>query len=234
MKRKYIAVILFVGILVISSASFGQEQKVEKTTKSFSIRTKLTTVIIENLKFCKRRVDKAEMITPSCANAPEGCRQRIELFVEYVLRAAYAYDLDPYLLAAVIFNESRFNPWASGPIGERGVAQLHPRSKRGKKSRFVRSAWYRKKCRSLPGNCQGEIIMAAGDHIRSAIDKCGGSEALGISMYNTGRCEIRHKYVRKVNYWYVAFMENRRAKTLRWCDTKKKKNRFLRTKRRIQ
>jgi hypothetical protein len=231
MKIKNIVAISIViaGILCVAipSISFGQEKK---TKELYSIREKLTTAIIENLKFCKRHTDKVEMISPSCTGAPEGCRQRIELLVEHTLRAAYVYDLDPYLLAAVLFNESRFNPWVSGPIGERGVAQLHPRSKRGKKSRFVQSARYRKKCESIPGNCQDKIIMAAADHIRSAIDKCGGNEALGVSMYNTGRCEPRWKYIRKVNYWYAAFTENRRAKTLRWCSSKKKKNRFLRIK----
>lgn len=240
MEIKYIAAVLIVAVgmlcMAIPPVSFGQGSETKsdfiETDESFAIREKLTTAIIKNLEFCKRRSDGVGVVAPNCARAPEGCRQRIELLVEYTLEAAYVYDLDPYLLAAVLFKESRYNPWAHGSIGERGVAQLHPRSKRGKKSKFVRSARYRKRCEKLPGNCQGEIIMAAADHIRSAIDKCGGSPALGISMYNTGRCEPRWKYLRKVNYWYNAFMENRRAKTLRWCNSKKKRNRFLRLKNR--
>ena len=49
---------------------------------------------------------------------------RLGIYSGYIMEAATANDLDPLLLAAVIFQESRFNPGAVSDTGVRGIMQL--------------------------------------------------------------------------------------------------------------
>jgi soluble lytic murein transglycosylase len=44
-----------------------------------------------------------------------------------VMEAAELYDIDPFLILAVIEVESQFNPGAIGGSGEIGLMQLHPK-----------------------------------------------------------------------------------------------------------
>lgn len=65
-----------------------------------------------------------------------GCGQvdrfRYPLRYEQIVRAhAKNYDLDPALLAAVIYTESRFNARAESPAGAIGLMQLLPETARG-------------------------------------------------------------------------------------------------------
>lgn len=59
-------------------------------------------------------------------------RLRYPLRYEAIVRAhAKNYDLDPALLAAVIYTESRFNPRAHSSVGAIGLMQLLPDTARG-------------------------------------------------------------------------------------------------------
>ena len=59
-------------------------------------------------------------------------RVRYPLRYEAIIRAhAKNYDLDPALLAAVIYTESRFNARAESKAGARGLMQLLPDTARG-------------------------------------------------------------------------------------------------------
>jgi soluble lytic murein transglycosylase len=59
-------------------------------------------------------------------------RTRYQLEYEHILRAhARNYDLDPALLAAVVYAESRFDPNVESEAGAIGLMQLLPETARG-------------------------------------------------------------------------------------------------------
>ena len=59
-------------------------------------------------------------------------RARYPLEYEHIVRAhARSYDLDPALLAAVVYVESRFDPDAESPAGAIGLMQLLPDTAKG-------------------------------------------------------------------------------------------------------
>lgn len=59
-------------------------------------------------------------------------RTRYPLEYEHIVRAhARSYDLDPTLLAAVIYAESRFDPNVESPAGAVGLMQLLPETAEG-------------------------------------------------------------------------------------------------------
>lgn len=47
-------------------------------------------------------------------------------FAEEIQTAAHRHGLDPQLVRAVVFQESRFDPFARGRSGEVGLMQVHP------------------------------------------------------------------------------------------------------------
>jgi soluble lytic murein transglycosylase len=59
-------------------------------------------------------------------------RARYQLEYEHILRAhSRNYDLDPALLAAVVYSESRFDPDAESEAGAVGLMQLLPETAKG-------------------------------------------------------------------------------------------------------
>jgi len=179
------------------------------------LKDQMVAAVLRQLTFCKRRLDGHSVLLGSCAR--HDCENRINLFVGYIIEAGEKYNLNPWMLAAMAYNESRFNPFAVGIVHERGIFQMNPASKRGKKTRFVQDAVYRRSCKNIPGNCQEDLVNLAAEHIRSAIDKCGGSWVGGLSMYNGGTCGIRAKYVYKTRKVWKA-LEKESSPKLPWCD----------------
>jgi hypothetical protein len=51
----------------------------------------------------------------------------VDLIVADIRQYSVAFNMDPKLIAAVIAQESSFNPAATGSSGEVGLMQLHPR-----------------------------------------------------------------------------------------------------------
>ena len=47
-------------------------------------------------------------------------------YEEIIIKEAADHDLDPFLVAAVIYSESHYNPRAMSPVGARGLMQLMP------------------------------------------------------------------------------------------------------------
>lgn len=45
-----------------------------------------------------------------------------------IAKASYEYDLDPFLLLAIVEVESRYNTMAVGTVGERGLMQIRPQT----------------------------------------------------------------------------------------------------------
>src|SRR5688500_12128957 len=91
-----------------------------------------------------------------CRHAPEGCESRLSTFAQYLVEAGSQYGVDPWLLAAMAFKESGFNPFALGSLGEMGILQINPERRDAINVRFMRDEWYRRRCRKEPGACQRE------------------------------------------------------------------------------
>ncbi len=121
-----------------------------------------------------------------CRAAPSGCRARIAAFSRYIAEASHDHGLDPFVLAAMAFRESGFDPFATGAAGEVGIVQLHPHGI-GRGVRFVQNEAYRRRCRREVGACQQEVVEVGATHLADAISSCGGLlDALG--YYNRGIC----------------------------------------------
>jgi hypothetical protein len=121
-----------------------------------------------------------------CRFAPSGCRARIAAFARYIADASDDHGIDPFVLAAMAFRESGFDPFATGAAGEVGLVQLHPRGI-GRGVRFIQNERYRERCRREVGACQQEVVAVGAAHFADAIANCGGvRDALG--YYNRGVC----------------------------------------------
>jgi len=98
--------------------------------------------------------------------------ERLESFAADVVQVATEYDLDPYLLAAMAWHETRFMNNRVGRLGERGVVQVHGVGAR--------------RCDfSTP---LGSLKCGAA-WLRGRIDVCG-SVRRGLNAYATGRCKV--------------------------------------------
>lgn len=117
------------------------------------------------------------------------CDARLAAFAGYFVRSAQVYDVDPWILASMARQESGLNPYATGPIGEGGIAQLHPRGV-GARSRFVQSESFRRACMRQTDACQEEVIDIQAEHLRFWLDRCDGNIKSALGGYNRGRCGI--------------------------------------------
>ncbi len=52
-------------------------------------------------------------------------------FDDLIVKEATEHDLDPFLVAAVVYSESHFKPAAASPVGARGLMQLMPQTAAG-------------------------------------------------------------------------------------------------------
>jgi hypothetical protein len=133
-----------------------------------------------------------------CRHAAEGCEQRLGQFARYLVSAAQNHGLDPWLLAAMAFKESGFNPFAMGAIGELGILQINPGRRDAKQVRFIRDEWYRNRCRKQPGACQQEVVNHAAHVLARSVALCKGDLEAALGAYNTGRCNGNARYTKRV------------------------------------
>jgi hypothetical protein len=133
-----------------------------------------------------------------CRHAPGGCESRLSTFAQYLVEAGTQYGVDSWLLAAMAFKESGFNPFALGSLGEMGVLQINPQRRDAKNVRFMRDEWYRRRCRKEPGACQREVIHHAAQLLGRAFEKCGRDTSDALGMYNTGRCGGNVDYSKRI------------------------------------
>lgn len=135
-----------------------------------------------------------------CRKAPGGCEARVAALVDAFEASGKAYGLDPFLLAAVAWEESRLNPGAQGPGRECGVMQLHPARRDTRSIRFCTNELERKHCLTKRTDaCQAEVIATGAAILRRSIDYCKGDVMGGLWRYHTGqrRC-IESRYGRRV------------------------------------
>jgi soluble lytic murein transglycosylase len=132
-------------------------------------------------------------------------RVRYPLKYEQIVRGhARNYQLDPALLAAVIYQESKFRPDAKSSSGAIGLMQLQPETAKGIAirtggSRFQTSDLY------VP-----ELNVRYGSwYLRHLLDKYG-DEKLALAAYNAGQ--------RNVDEWRAEGKEIQFSETREYVD----------------
>lgn len=109
-------------------------------------------------------------------NAPE--RQRIALVQPWVDSAAYDYELEPQLLNAMIWVESRFVERATSPAGAQGLMQLMPPTAKELAQKLGRPR---------ASSFDPEFNITAGAlYIRKMLDRYDGNLELALAAYNAG------------------------------------------------
>ncbi|HEX7480410.1 MAG TPA: transglycosylase SLT domain-containing protein [Polyangiales bacterium] len=142
--------------------------------------------------------DGHAVVIPHCRHAPQGCDARLLEFARYLTDAGDKHGVDPWLLAAMAFKESGFNPFAMGSLGELGILQLHPNNPRSKGVRFLHDEWYRQRCRKQVGACQREVVDRAAQLLVKSLELCGGDMDDALGAYNTGRCGGNRVYTKRI------------------------------------
>jgi hypothetical protein len=133
-----------------------------------------------------------------CRHAPGGCESRLSTFAQYLVEAGSQYGVDPWLMAAMAFKESGFNPFALGSLGEMGILQINPERRDAVNVRFIRDEWYRRRCRKEPGACQREVVHHAAQLLGRSFERCERDVKDALGMYNTGRCGGNIGYSKRI------------------------------------
>ena len=92
--------------------------------------------------------------------------------VPIFLEAGRMYDIDPNLLAAQAFKESRFNPRAVSRIGAEGIMQLKPKTAR---SLGVTDSFDPR-----------QNIFGGAKYLRKQLDRFNGDLDMALAAYNAG------------------------------------------------
>jgi soluble lytic murein transglycosylase len=112
-------------------------------------------------------------------------RARYPLRYEHIVRGhAENYDLDPALVAAVIYQESKFKPEARSESGAIGLMQLLPETAKGIAARTGGSAF------EVEDLDDPEINVRYGSwYLRHLLDKYG-TEEQALAAYNGGQGNV--------------------------------------------
>ncbi len=199
------------------------EEKAYIELEKKQVHAQIFEAVKQQMIHCVRRKDNVPVLNPSCRYARGGCEARINALVKYIVDVSYDLYLDPWLMAAIAMHESTYNPYALGPVGERGFFQINPNTPLGKRTKFVRSRRYRNRCLKKIGNCQYEIAQAAAIHLYRDFKKCNEHPDRALTAYNTGRCQlkngrIRKKYVNSIKE--IKDSMHAMSKKVNWCDGK--------------
>lgn len=117
------------------------------------------------------------------------CLPSIKAYASYVVSLSESYNIDPWLLLAIILHESNFNAFTVGKKKERGLTQLHPYSYLGKQSRFVQEHAHWSACKGSTGHCQYEVVEITARMLHSLL---GAFTAQQMACFYRG-CEYRKK-----------------------------------------
>lgn len=121
------------------------------------------------------------MASPTAVNTPKVSSQlAVRAFplpvpqdlASVITEAASKYGVDPNLIAAVAFKESRYNPKAVSRIGAEGVMQLKPRTARwlGVKDSFDAR----------------QNVLGGTKYLRMLLDRFEGDLDMALAGYNAG------------------------------------------------
>jgi soluble lytic murein transglycosylase len=113
-------------------------------------------------------------------------RLRYPLRFEEIVRGHAAnYGLEPQLVAAVIYQESKFDTNAESASGAVGLMQLLPSTGQGIADRTGGKEW-------TPSDLHNpELNIRYGAwYLRHLLDKYGGNEELALAAYNAGQTNV--------------------------------------------
>lgn len=100
-------------------------------------------------------------------------------YQSFITKYSKQYDVDPALVAAVIFQESRFNPKSVSGAGAQGLMQFMPGT----------AATMAKETGRWPNydifDAETSVEFGAA-HLRDLLNKYNGNEELALYAYNTG------------------------------------------------
>lgn len=126
------------------------------------------------------------------------CHRRLRELASAFVDAGDEYGIDPWILAAVAWKETRWNTWAQGGISEAGVMQLAGKAKRHPDGKLLTFYADPKACRRVPDECQREVVFRAAGIIAKRRDQCGSLEG-GLFFFNNGHaCTHKNGYGPKV------------------------------------
>lgn len=113
-------------------------------------------------------------------------RARYPLEYEHIVRAhARNYDLDPALLAAVIYAESRFDPDVESPAGAVGLMQLLPETARGIALRTGGTRFVASDLRDPELN-----VRYGAWYLRHLRERYDGDQRLALAAYHAGQGNV--------------------------------------------
>lgn len=108
---------------------------------------------------------------PAPVTASAGAVQGVP-YANEITAAAQRHNVDPALLAALVKQESGFNPNATSPAGAKGLAQLMPATARG--------------LGVTDPTDPAQALEGGAKYLRQQLDRFGGDEKLALAAYNAG------------------------------------------------
>ena len=100
-------------------------------------------------------------------------------YTDFIRTYSAKYDVDPALVAAVIFQESRFNPKAVSPVGAQGLMQFMP----GTAATMAKETGHWPKYDIFDAETSVEFGAA---HLRDLLNKYNGDVSQALVGYNAG------------------------------------------------
>jgi len=187
----FIFILIFAGYIILlnHSKAYGQDT-INYSETSEQTKIDMSESVMKNLHQCYR-VDNGEFVLHRSCNSYDECIERINVISGWIVDLAVEHDFDPWLLAAIAFYESNWNPFAVSKRNARGILQINPRHHLASKSKFIHNRNYRIKCKNEPGNCQKEVVVMALKHLEEDLVECNNNLEQALTMYNTGHCVVK-------------------------------------------
>jgi Soluble lytic murein transglycosylase and related regulatory proteins (some contain LysM/invasin domains) len=138
----------------------------------------------------------------------EDLSQKDKKYDPIIKAAASRYDINPFLIKAIIHVESRFDHLAVSPRGAVGLMQIRPR--------IASSQGYRD-----PFNPKENIYAGAG-HLRFLLDFFEGDQHLALAAYNAGVSRVliyegvppfreTRNYIQKVLFGFQYYSQQKKG-----------------------
>ena len=130
------------------------------------------------------RIDQLASVVARRYRVADGAAGEV---VRTAFREGGRHGLDPVLILAVIAVESRFNPFAASEQGALGLMQVVPRFHKDKMP-----------AEGAPGMLEPEANIAIGTRILKDSIRRGGSDELGLQLYNGAFDDETRAYANRV------------------------------------